>query len=183
MALPRGIKQQQLERKSATDIGSSSTEQPSEAFVRSDDETHVDKRLCKVCQKEKTLKRLPVDKQKWPLKKMDKPSLIEICHDLERPATFNGIKVVAGYLGFSSVHIERVTQKYVWSGGQGAAEDFLSGWVEIDPQNHNVGKLLQILREERVGRASAVCLIEEWLKASNSCFGCGAILRADCSTD
>ena len=182
MALPRGIKQQQLERKSATDIGSSSTEQPSEAFVRSDDETHVDKRLCKVCQKEKTLKRLPVDKQKWPLKKMDKPSLIEICHDLERPATFNGIKVVAGYLGFSSVHIERVTQKYVWSGGQGAAEDFLSGWVEIDPQNHNVGKLLQILREERVGRASAVCLIEEWLKASN-CFGCGAILRADCSTD
>ena len=175
-----------LKKKGHVRKGSSSTEQHNEAYNSSGketDETHVDKRLCKVCVKEKTLKRLPDDKRKWPLKKMDRPSLIEICHDLERPVPFNDIKVVAAYLGFANDRIERVTHKYSCFGGQGAAEDFLSGWVEMDPENHNVGKLLQILREERVGRRSAARLIEEWLEASNSCFGCGAILRADCSTD
>ena len=168
--------------------GSSSTEQHNEAFdssgkedhpTFSDDETQVDKlSLCKVCQKEKMLKRLPGNKQEWPLKNIDKSAFIEICNDLDKHTPFNDIKVVAGYLGIPYDHIERVTQKYFWFGGQGAAEDILLRWVEIDPQNHSVGKLLEILREEKVGRGSAVHLIEEWLKASN-CFGCGAVLRTD----
>ena len=115
--------------------------------------------------------KLPADRNKWPIYKIELGYLEKICKllDLER----SDKSLLVALSCFTGDDAASIKTEFAPTGGQGMANKALGRWATAD-LTHNVGALKEILSS--MPRVDVLQQIEHWEKLS-VCHGCGIKLK------